>query len=256
MGDAAVAEVEGAWQRMRARMAPINCAVFERLGDRVLCGPFRGMRLIRDVSWNDGNIGNKLIGAYEFELHAAIKKALSRKPQTVINVGCAEGWYAVGLAMLLPKAMIYAMDMNEYCLKDCETNARNNHVRNLITVAGKVGPEDLQRGEGEKLYVVDIEGYELSVLNPYGCPDLLVSDMIVECHDFFQPENPISKLLTERFSLSHEIDRISPQQPRPGDYAFLNFLSDADRYLTITEKRPAQTTWLACWAKQRSKLNG
>jgi hypothetical protein len=246
-------EVERNWRETRDLMKPITKRLFEQHGDRVLSGPFRGMQLTKEVKWDDGNMACKLIGSYEFELHDAIRRAVARRPDTVINVGCAEGFYAVGLGRLLPCSEIFAFDIDDDSLDLCERNARANWIKNLTTVTGKPGPEDLDKGRGSRLYVVDAEGSEAILLNPDRCPALLVSDIIVECHDFFTPDTPISDYLAKVFSASHEVERIEPQFPRVGDYPFLHDQPWGTILLAITEKRPAQTVWLACWTKHRKE---
>src|SRR3954471_17960548 len=39
----------------------------------------------------------KLLGIYERELHGAIEAAIRAAPETIVNVGSADGYYAVGL---------------------------------------------------------------------------------------------------------------------------------------------------------------
>jgi len=251
-------EIAESWKGWAALVRPVTKILFEQLGSLCMSGPFLGM----DVSvyehpvWDDSNAPSKLIGVYEFELHAAIRKAASRRPNCIINVGCGEGYYAIGLARLIPDAQIIAMDKSNEALDAVETNARLNKIYSyrLSTVVGHVGPQDLQRGTGKKLYVVDIEGYESSVLDPERCPDLLRADIIVECHDFFVPEHheQITDILAKRFARTHEVERIEFQVPNPNDFPFLNGLPYGYRLLAITERRPPRTAWLACWAKQEN----
>jgi protein-L-isoaspartate O-methyltransferase len=70
------------------------------------------MQLPRRTSWGDGYRAAKLLGAYEHSLHDVLLKPVSRQPDPIINVGCAEGYYAVGLARLLPDATVYAFDID------------------------------------------------------------------------------------------------------------------------------------------------
>jgi len=244
---------EDHWQTIRDVMAPINNKIFELLGDQVVTGPFAGMRVIPNPVWDDGNSGAKLIGSYEFELHKAVRKAISRKPDAVINVGCAEGFYAVGLARRLPDAMVFAMDIDDGSLDQCEENAERNG-RKVQTVTGRPGPQDLIRpGYQRTLYFLDCEGDESELLNKDDCPQLINSDIIVECHDFFYPKikSHISSSLISRFSDTHDIERIVPQIPNPADYPFLRSLPLGFQLLAITEKRPSDMAWLACWARRR-----
>jgi hypothetical protein len=47
----------------------------------------------------------KLLGCYEAELHGVIACALNTTYDTIIDIGCAEGYYAVGLALHFPDTL-------------------------------------------------------------------------------------------------------------------------------------------------------
>ncbi len=243
---------EEAWRIIKE----LNFNLFENFGYQVLTGPFAGMLIRKHTKWNDGNQGVKLIGAYEFELHKIIEKIIKREPDTVVNVGCADGYYAIGMGMRLPKSKIYAMDIDNDSLDLCEHNANINNVKRLTTVVGKPAPQDLKLGSGRRLFFVDVEGDELALLNKDLCPLLIDSDIIVECHDFWDVNNPISAKLKERFSDSHDVEVIVPDIPYPGDYPFLSDMPIGTVLLAITERRPMPTVWLACWTQQKGNLNG
>ena len=230
--------------------------LFNQFNGTVQTGPLRGARFENHFEWEQYNVCPKLIGCYEFELHDAIRKAIARRPDSIINAGCAEGYYACGLGRLLPDAEVHAMDINGKCLDQCARNGLLNGVLNMVLVEGKAGSRDLIRGKGHKLYFVDIEGYELSVLDPVECPDLLSGDIIVECHDFLVVENDqpvdlfITNKLRQRFETTHDINVIEPRIPRLSDFPFLRDLSVGQAMMAILDLRPVQTAWLACWAKQ------
>ena len=53
----------------------------------------------------------KLIGSYEEEVHLIIEEIIRRRYSIVVNIGCAEGYYAVGFALRIPDAIVYAFDI-------------------------------------------------------------------------------------------------------------------------------------------------
>src|SRR5438105_426555 len=70
----------------------------------VLDGPFRGLRYPSASSLHSGLLP-KLLGTYEAELHGPIEHLLkSRTYGAVVDVGAAEGYYAVGFALRCPEA--------------------------------------------------------------------------------------------------------------------------------------------------------
>ena len=54
----------------------------------------------------------KLIGSYEEEVHPIIEEIIRRRYSIVVNIGCAEGYYAVGFALRIPDAIVYAFDVD------------------------------------------------------------------------------------------------------------------------------------------------
>ena len=78
--------------------------------ETVLSGPFKGMRYPLRSS-GQGGLLPKLLGTYERELSPAIERLISDRPTLVVNVGAAEGYYAVGLALRAPQAQVIAFEM-------------------------------------------------------------------------------------------------------------------------------------------------
>jgi len=54
----------------------------------------------------------KLLGCYEAELHPVFAKWQAVPFRQVVNVGAAEGYYAVGCARLWPEAQVIAFETN------------------------------------------------------------------------------------------------------------------------------------------------
>src|SRR5437660_11467263 len=79
--------------------------------NQVRQGPFAGMRYI------DRAIGSaylpKLLGTYECELAAIIEEVCARGPRLIIDLGAAEGYYAVGLALRNPQARVVGFEQLE-----------------------------------------------------------------------------------------------------------------------------------------------
>src|SRR5712672_3591091 len=60
-------------------------------------GPFRGMRYIDRALCS--TLVPKWLGIYEREVGGCIEEAITLPFQTVVDIGAAEGYYAVGLAL-------------------------------------------------------------------------------------------------------------------------------------------------------------
>ena len=101
----------------------------------VQTGPFAGMVMHDVQTWGAGDdIGPQLLGTYEQELHEWLNRFVLKSPSTIINIGCAEGYYAVGLARLLSTARVLGFDTDLRAQEAC----RNNSILNRVTIACKL----------------------------------------------------------------------------------------------------------------------
>jgi hypothetical protein len=232
-------------------MRGVNAMFLQSMGNTVRHGPFRGMIIPTpdEESWVDGNFSCKILGAYEFELHDAIAHAVSRKPATVINVGCADGYYAIGLARMMPASLVMSYDTNQTAVDVFRKYAKLNEVADRVEIfCGRLKRSD--EGEGHRLYIVDIEGDELHFIDLQENPRLAFSDLIVECHDFVDKD--ISLTLANRLAKTHAVEIIRARLPLYSRYEFLSQSPGVMQVLALTEKRPMPTLWLACWANEHA----
>ena len=87
--------------------------IVESDGPKVFQGPFKGMTFFsnpRDIS--EGCLVPKIIGSYESELHLIIENLKINKPDVIVNIGSAEGYYSVGLKLLLGDVDVFAYDID------------------------------------------------------------------------------------------------------------------------------------------------
>jgi hypothetical protein len=159
-----------------------------------------------------------------------------------VNIGCGEGYYAVGLAHIWPSVQVHAFDSDAAAQNLCRQLAEINGVADRVVVSGTCGLSELRELAGpETLIFCDCEGGELSLLDPVSAPGLLQSDLIVECHDFINAR--ISSLLVERFASSH-LSRLARQRGRnPNLYPALEPLDQLSQWLAVWEQRPGPTPW-------------
>ncbi len=246
-------EMRGALMFM---MLGVHAQAARVFGTKVRSGPFEGMEIPLHTPWDDGNFGSKLMGSYEHDLHRAVDHAVWRRPNVVVNVGAGEGYYAIGLARILrEKAIVYALDTSEDARMLCSDYAERNDVR-VRSVAGADTPEELsfEGVPGHRLYVVDVEGAEVELLDPRRCPELTTSDLIVECHDFLRPG--ASSIIADRFTATHAVTVIRPTLPDFARYTSLARHPSVMAVLMVLDKRPVPTYWLTCWANHKELHNG
>src|SRR4051794_40351820 len=78
------------------RSVLIQNTLLQQCGPQVQTGPFAGLEFARASA--EGCHVPKLLGCYERELHGLVEAAVADGYDDIVNIGCAEGYYAVGLA--------------------------------------------------------------------------------------------------------------------------------------------------------------
>ena len=219
-------------------------------GDEVAFGPFKGLRYTAE--WASCRF-EKMIGAYEAELHRAVERVCQTPYANVIVVGSAEGYYAVGLARRMPGATGHAYDINSAVLEQCRRNAEINGVAARVTLGATCDCATLENLPlaGRAFLLCDCEGYEIELLDPAKAPRLAQMDILVEIHDFINPA--ISRTLRERFSPTHEIEVISSRGLAYENYPVLRELNFNEIYAMVGEERPGLMHWFCLHAKSSSR---
>ncbi|MEZ5797514.1 MAG: hypothetical protein R3D63_08680 [Paracoccaceae bacterium] len=229
------------------RAAVLDRALQERCGDTVLAGPFAGMAY--PVRAAEGARAARLLGCYEASLHPLVDTIVATPYARVVDIGCAEGYYAVGLARRMPQARILAHDTSTVAQELCTALARANEVTDRVQVGGLFGPEDFAASAGARTLVIcDIEGAEDQLLDP-AAPGIAAADILVEVHEGMKPG--LLARLSDAFGPSHVVTRID-RALRPDLLpAWTEALSDLDRLLLLWEWRAAPTPWLWMQARDR-----
>jgi predicted O-methyltransferase YrrM len=225
-----------------------NRRVRDHFGNAVQAGPFQGMTYPEWGLTSVDLFAAKVIGSFECELHDAIETLIAGRPDVVINIGSAEGYYAVGMALRLPDAKVIAYDTNAERTAQLQAIAQHNGVGDRIEALGRACEHsDLTRGAGPGTTILcDCDGAELELLDPAVVPALCQATILVEAHDLLRPG--IADALASRHESSHVIERI-PTQRFVDDYRQLDFMPLVTRQLAISEFRGAPMEWLVLWPR-------
>ena len=91
------------------RSALIQNTLVTQQGTTVMQGPLKGMNFLYKSA--EGCHIAKLLGCYEQPLQPFIEEAIEANYKTILNIGCAEGYYAVGMARRMPNTQVLAFDL-------------------------------------------------------------------------------------------------------------------------------------------------
>src|SRR3989344_3162520 len=95
---------------------------------KIHAGFFAGMRYLK-TAYGSG-LMPKLMGTYEAQVHPWLTN-VGKKYSTVLNIGSAEGDYAVGLAWKFPNLNVIAYDISPQARNLCGQLMRLNQVKNV-----------------------------------------------------------------------------------------------------------------------------
>jgi hypothetical protein len=226
------------YRKAAARISP-SCVVRN--------GPFKGLRYPPTVT-SPQNLALKLIGGYESELDSVVEEICRTGYSEVIDVGCAEGYYAVGLALRLPTAKVFAYDTELSARENCAALAALNKVSDRVKIDSWCDTEKLlaigvtKRG----LIISDCEGFELDLFPERAIPRLARFDILIECHDFIRLG--ITPELKRRFAATHTIRSIQSTDDIAKAYNYhypeLEGYTLDERRKLLAERRPVVMEWL------------
>ena len=240
-------EAYGALQQLRYRrtLRRAFARVVAGRGLTVQAGPFRGLAYGSDVATPERLISHallpKLLGCYEEELHATISDLRSQAYSRVVNIGCAEGYYAVGLARVL-QVPILAFDNDAAARRLFGLMVDKNDVAGRITLGTECTPEHLEALTAERTLVIsDCEGCERYLFTESMIPHLRRSDLIIELHDCVDPT--ISRTVPARFAATHHVQIIQRVPRDPAAYPALRDMSPYLQALATNEFRWGTIMW-------------
>lgn len=214
-------------------------------GLTVLNGPFKGMKY-PSMNAYGSVIYPKILGSYEKELSNLIESLCQKDYSTIIDIGCAEGYYAIGFALRIPKSRIHAFDSSEQAQMLCKEMAQTNTVS--IKCAGPFSKDTFKDIDlnSKTLIICDCEGHEANIFDSEIAKKLNQCDLLIESHDCVNIE--MTEYLYSVFSKTHTITEIESVDDTLKayryDYPELASLSLREKKVFLSEYRGHIMRWL------------
>lgn len=219
----------------------------ERFDGTVAYGPFTGLQLSRTSSWSPTDRASMLFGLYEQELLLELA-TLPAGCDTFIDLGAADGYYAVGAVKSGLFARTYAFEITPAGQAKVRENAERNGVSDRVHIFGEarkdfarlIPPEHLKAS----VLFVDIEGAEFDIFDRQVLSDFRNTVIFFEIHDFLVADSEARvRKLREDASEFFDIREFTTAARDLSRYPELRELNDTDRWLVCSEGRKHLQTW-------------
>ncbi len=235
---------------------PVRANVLsERFGLITLDGPFKSL-IYPSMKSVGSSLYPKLIGSYEKELWPILNEFKTNDYSEILDIGCAEGYYAVGLARMFDNAIINAYDINYEARELCRKMADVNQVGDRVMIHSNCTSEVLENFnfKGRGLIICDCEGFEKELFNNENIDHLRNCDLIIETHDFIDIN--ISVKIKELFIKTHDITSIKSiddiEKTHTYYFKVLENLPLEEKLLFLSEHRPAIMEWVICRSRMKN----
>lgn len=214
------------------------------LDHTVRYGPFRGMRL-GETLWG-ADMGGMLLGLYEQELLNELKR-LPPTHRAFIDLGGANGYYAIGMLIGGLADSSYCFERSEKARQVIADNAALNGVRDRVRIF-ETAERDFFRQLDTPLdrcvLFVDIEGGELDLLDESVFAAFRGSVIFIELHEWFYPDG--AARLARLRSAAERHFRIKELTTSARDLSVFPELAsfpDDERWVLCSEGRGRRMTW-------------
>ena len=214
--------------------------LFSGRPSEVQSGIFEG--LVYDPPIFEGSLFPRLLGTYEANLQPHIQGLKERDYKMILNIGCAEGYYASGLGRMFPDAIVHAYEIQDHLRNACAVVAADNGLQSRFYLGKQFVPGQSDVPSGRRILLFcDIEGGEFPLLNLTTFPQIANMDMVVEIHP--GADRTLDEFVS-RFVSTHDIEivdlsrRVVPVPPA------IRGIGDINQLLSICEFRGSETPWV------------
>ena len=194
----------------------------------------------------------KLLGSYEIELQPAFDRLKANDYRQIIDIGCAEGYYAVGLALQFSRSKVFAFDIDKKAVELCVELAAFNGLQDRVILNDECTPSTIGNFDfaGPSLLICDCEGYERELFTRSNMDKLRYTDLVIELHPVAARD--VKEYLTGLFSATHDIHFVSSQDNNRKIFDFKIFMADLnplEQLISVEEGRNFTMDWLIAESK-------
>lgn len=229
------------------RRAELSREIAKLFDSTVRYGPFRGLKLISDSSWNIADRAAMLFGLYEQEVLNSLQSIPSIY-KIFIDLGAADGYYGVGVLVNKMFEKTYCFETSEKGREIIKRNAALNGVADSIVILGAANKdfhkEVSQSDLTQAVLLIDIEGGEFALLNKRSFQTFSNSIIFIELHDWVDDAERKILRLKDDAQETHKISVLWTSSRDLSVFDELKMYNDTDRWLICSESRLRLQSWL------------
>jgi hypothetical protein len=206
------------------------------------------LRLNRKTWWGQSDLGAQCLGLYEKEILDEIGRQQKGKYQTFIDIGAADGYYAVGMLSADIVDHVISFELSEAGRTAISENWAHNGNPGSITLYGEANHTSLKlipsHVLNNALVLIDIEGHEFELLTKEVIKQLQFSEVIIEIHNWIDDfETRYAQLLRD-LAEYFNIEKLAPIERNTASFSELRSYTDDNRLLLVSERRPCLMRFL------------
>ena len=179
-----------AWRKetIRERQARISREIFDKFNGTVQRGPFKGLKLAPDPWWGELDLGSQCLGYYEQEILELISALPDEATKTFIDIGAADGYYAVGMLLSGKARKCICFEASEEGQAAIRKTWALNGAPGELEIYGIADQIEFlslpELQHKQTLVLIDIEGGEFELLTYAALSKLGGCTLIVELHNW------------------------------------------------------------------------
>jgi tRNA G46 methylase TrmB len=123
----------------------------EKYNYEVAYGPFKGMKLNKDIWWSKNDRITQTLGTYEEHILESLIDFRNKGATRLIDIGAADGYFAVGMAYAKIYKNVYAFEIEQQGRYRIAENAYANGCKDSLIIQGEATHSSLAEIlDGEK----------------------------------------------------------------------------------------------------------
>ena len=231
----------------RAKNKVLNKIILEH-GHQVAYGTFKGMKLSKNTYWSKNDIITHILGVYEKHVLKKIIEFSKKGNYPFIDIGAADGYFAIGMAFSETFKKIYAFEIDEEGRRSLNRNIENNLCKDKVVVDIEANFETLKEivdKNKSAVILIDIEGSEFDLLDDNLLQLLSNCYIVCELHptlstNGFEKQN----MLINNAKAFFDVSIIQRESYSPNKFSELNEFTDEERLIAFGEGRENNMNWL------------